>query len=152
MELSQNLKTLLQEIGESSVLLQLCMRLHNNPDWRVYRNYAEHGCDLVLIGPSKQIRIEVKTRQNVIKRQQSRASLHFTVTPSERASANFVVAYWFDRSAYFVLPASALRPMRSNDKTLYKFVAYYSDIQEDFTANSKAYHEAWHHIIDATKR
>ncbi len=62
MELSQNLKALLQEIGESSALLQLCMRLHNNSEWRVYRNYAEHGCDLVLIGPQKQIKIEVKTR------------------------------------------------------------------------------------------
>lgn len=148
MELSQNLKALLQEIGESSVLLQLCMRLHLNTRWRVYRNYTEHGCDLVLISANRQIKIEVKTRQNVIKKKDQRNNLHFTVTPSERESADYVVAYWFDRSAYFILPTSDLNPMKSGDKTLYKFVAYYSEIQQDFTENSKKYHEAWHYILD----
>jgi hypothetical protein len=151
MELSQNLKALLQDIGESSVLLQLCMRLHGDADWRVYRNYAEHGCDLVLIGKGTQIRIEVKTRQNVIKKHEERDALHFTLSASERASAHFVVAYWFDRSAYFIIPASDLRETRSDDKLLYKIVAYYSRVKCDFTDYSKAYHEAWHYILDATK-
>jgi hypothetical protein len=152
MELSQNLKTLLQEIGESSALLQLCMRLHMNTHWRVYRNYAEHGCDLVLISSKKQIKIEVKTRQNVIKKKEQRNAIHFTVTPSERDSAQYVIAYWFDRSAYFILPTSDLIPMKSRDKTLYKFVAYYSDVQGDFTEHSKKYHEAWHYILNETKK
>ena len=150
MELSQNLKALLQEIGESSALLQLCMRLHKNEQWRVYRNYAEHGCDLVLVGPSKQIKIEVKTRRNVIKKKAVRNSLHFTLTASERESAQFVIAYWFDRSAYFIVPTADLVPAKSGAKTLYKFIAYYSNVKQDFTEQSKKYHEAWHHIIDLT--
>ncbi|TLD71478.1 hypothetical protein FEM03_08100 [Phragmitibacter flavus] len=151
MELTQNLKALLQDIGESSALLQLCMRLHESADWRVYRNYAEHGCDLVLIGNGKTIKIEVKTRQNVIKKQANRTTLHFTLTESERNSAQFVIAYWFDRAAYFVLPTSALKPSRSKTKTLYKFIAYCSNVVNDFTDFSKGCHEAWHYIMDETK-
>lgn len=151
MELSQNLKALLQEIGESSALLQLCMRLHENKHWRVYRNYAEHGCDLVLVGPGKQIKIEVKTRQNVIKTKEERNSLHFTLTASERDSAQFVIAYWFDRSSYFIVPTADLVPAKSGAKTLYKFIAYYSEKAQDFTEKSKTYLEAWHHILDLTE-
>lgn len=150
MELTQNLKALLQEIGESSALLQLCMRLHGNANWRVYRNYAEHGCDLVLVGPNKQIKIEVKTRQNVIKTREGRNTLHFTLTASERESAQFVIAYWFDRSAYFIIPTTDLIPAKSGPKTLYKFIAYYSNVKGDFTEHSKKYHEAWHYILDLT--
>lgn len=152
MELSQNLKALLQEIGESSALLQLCMRLHDNADWRVYRNYAEHGCDLVLIGGNRKIKIEVKTRQNVIKRRVKRNAIHFTLTEAERNSAEFVIAYWFDRSDYFIIPTAELDEVRSKGKRLYKFIAYYSDKLQDYTDKSKAYHEAWHHIIGITEK
>lgn len=152
MELTQNLKALLQEIGESSALLQLCMRLQGNVDWRVYRNYAEHGCDLVLDGAGKRVKIEVKTRQNVIKKREKRNSLHFTLSAAERESAQFVIAYWFDRSAYFIIPTADLIETRSGAKKLYKFISYYSDKIGDFTPQSKQYHEAWHHILDLTKR
>jgi hypothetical protein len=50
-ELSQNLKNVLKELGEGAALLKLSIALYDKPEWRVYRNYADDGCDLVVLGP-----------------------------------------------------------------------------------------------------
>ena len=67
-ELPQNLKTVLQEIGELSALLFLHMTIDREEldGWKVFRNYADEGCDLVLMGPERQINLEVKTRQSLL--------------------------------------------------------------------------------------
>lgn len=149
MELSQNLKALLQEIGESSVILQLSMRLHNNPKWRVFRNYTEAGCDIVIVGASQQIKIEVKTRQGVITKRKRKDVMHFTVTKGERNSAAFVVCYWFDRAQYFVVPVQALKPI--GKKPTYKFIPYILKSTGEFDGYSRPYLEAWELITDKLK-
>ena len=149
MELSQNLKALLQDIGESSVLLQLCMRLHNNAKWKVFRNYTERGCDIVIVGGAKQIKVEVKTRQGVITKREQKDVMHFTVTKGERDSADFVVCYWFDRSEYFVVPANVLRPI--GRIPTYKFIPYILKSTGAFDDRSRPYLEAWHLITDKLK-
>lgn len=150
MQLPQNLKALLQEIGESTVLLKLCMHLHGNEDWRVYRNYAEAGCDIVLVG-NRRINIEVKTRQSTISKRPDRRSMHFTISEGERNSAEFFVCYWFDRGDIFVVPRDALSPIRSGNKTVFKFIPYFSSKLKRYTDNSNQYLEAWSLILDSLK-
>ena len=95
-ELPQNLKTALQEIGELSALLYLHMLIDEqcHKGWKVFRNYADEGCDLVLIGPGKQINIEVKSRQTLKVSKQPNFA-HFTITKKEKESSHFVIAFWF---------------------------------------------------------
>ena len=149
MELSQNSKALLQDIAESSVLLELSMRLHGNEKWSVNRNYTEKGCDLIIFGPDRKIKIEVKARQNVITKNPNRGNLHFTVSEVERNESDFVVAYWFDRRTYFVVPTERLTETASGTKKLFKFIANYSKRQGRFTGLSAEFHEAWSLITEA---
>ncbi len=138
-QLPQNLKARLQDVGEGAVLLNLAIRLHDHPEWRVFQNYAEAGCDLLLLRTSsnrfgKQIKIEVKTRQNLLTDRKSKNGVHFTVSQAERDSADFLVAYWFDRNDFFVLPTSQLSEVNSGNKKVYKFIAY---LKVDGTYNEK---------------
>ncbi len=150
MQLSQNIKALLQEIGESSVLLQLSMRLHQNKRWKVYRNYTEQGCDIVVVGNERIIKVEVKTRQGVITKNTQRPDMHFTVTEGEKNSSDFVVAYWFDRAAYFILPTSKLKPYKAGTKIVYKFIPRILR-SGDYSDDARDYLEAWRLILDELK-
>lgn len=128
-QLPQNLKSRLQDVGEGAVLLNLAIRLYDNPDWRVFQNYVEAGCDLLLLRTSsqrnsKQIKIEVKTRQNLLTGRKSKNGVHFTVSQAERDSADFLVAYWFDRNDFFILPTSQLSAVNNGGNKVYKFIAY----------------------------
>lgn len=151
-ELPQNLKTTLQEIGESSALLFLHLTIEREglTGWKVFRNYADEGCDLVLMGPGRQIRLEVKTRQTlVVSRHPNR--VQFTITKKEKESSDFVLAYWFNRSMFFVVPTSELRQTSSNGKTLYKFSAAYSEGNSDFTDACRSYAGDWEAIAEAMR-
>jgi hypothetical protein len=149
-ELSQNLKTVLQEVGEGAALLRLSIELYDKPRWRVYRNYAENGCDIVIVGPKRKIKVEVKSRQKLIA-SRKRRSVHFRLTENEKKAADFVVGYWFERAAFFVVPTTKLTKARSSGKSAYRFIAYYSDKLGDFTEPSKKYLENWQLILNKTR-
>ncbi|WP_460499782.1 hypothetical protein [Hymenobacter agri] len=149
------MKRILQDIGESSALLQLSIRMLDKPDWRVFPNYMEAGCDLLLLRSTKdkfghQIKIEVKTRQNVVTKNPLRPDIHFTLTESERNEADFLIAYWFDRNSFFIVPRSELRPAKSGNSTLYKFIASYSRSKNAFNERSNQFLNRWDLITDAT--
>jgi hypothetical protein len=152
-QLSQNLKALLQEVGEGAALINLAVRMTDKPGWTLFKNYTATGCDLVVQRLDSnhevsQLKIEVKTRQNVVTDRTNRNAVHFTVTANERNSADFVIAYWFDKHAFFVLPSTALKPIKSNGEDVYKFIAYWSDLQKCFTDDSRQWLERWDLIID----
>lgn len=152
-ELSQNYKALLQEVGEGAVVISLAVRMSSKPGWTLFKNFAEHGCDLVLQRrdsnhETNQVRIEVKTRQNILTKRVHKGALHFTVTPKERESSHFVVAYWFDRHAFFIVPCDELKPVKVNDDVTYKFIAYWSEKQRRFTDDSERWRERWDLILD----
>ncbi len=151
-ELSQNLKAVLQEVGENAVLLRLSIEFYNKKHWRVYRNYAEDGCDIVVVGLKKTIKVEVKSRQKLIASKNDRRNVHFILTENEKKAADFVVGYWFDRSSFFVIPTSKLTKTNAGGKVVYRFVAYYSDKLADFTPPSKKYLESWHLISEQSRR
>ena len=152
-ELSQNYKALLQEVGEGAVVISLAVRMADKPGWTLFKNFTEHGCDLVLQRldsnhETSQVKIEVKTRQNVLTKRADRGALQFTVTRKERDSADFLVAYWFDRHAFFIVPCSELRPVKVNDDIAYKFIAYWSEKQGCFTPGSEQWRDKWDLILD----
>ena len=151
-ELPQNLKTALQEIGELSALLHLHLLIDEESlkEWKVFRNYVDEGCDIVLMGPGKQINIEVKTRQT-LSVSGDKNTCHFTITEKEKESSQFVLAYWFNRSTFFVVPTDELKPVQSKGKTLYKFIARYSEQNTDFTDTSRHYAYDWLRIYDAMR-
>jgi len=151
-ELSQNLKAVLQEVGEGAALLQLSIALYDDSRWRVYRNYAEDGCDIVILGPNqKMIKVEVKSRQNIITENPDRRGIHFTLSEKEKEAADFVIAYWFDRSAFFIVPTSKLSKTRNNEKWAYKFIPYFSEKDGDYTPPSKQFYERWDLILNRTR-
>lgn len=152
-ELSQNYKALLQEVGEGAVVISLAVRIESKPGWTLFKNFTEHGCDLVLQRrdsnhETNQVKLEVKTRQNILTKRANRGALHFTVTQKERENSDFMVAYWFDRHAFFIVPCSELKPIKSNDDVVYKFIAYWSEKQNCFTEESEKWRDRWDLILD----
>lgn len=104
-EFTQNLKTALQEIGELSALLFIHMTIEREElnGWKVFRNYADEGCDLVLMGPGRQINLEVKTRQSLLVSGDPN-QVQFTITKKEKESSRFVLAYWFNKATFLLFP------------------------------------------------
>jgi hypothetical protein len=149
-ELPQNLKTALQEVGELSSLiyLHLLIECKEHKEWKVFRNYADAGCDIVLMGPGKQINLEVKSRQTITASGNPNVC-HFTVTPNERKSCQFVLAYWLNKETFFIVPTSDLKSVNSNGKVLYKFIAAYSESNLDFTDSCRHYAGDWAAISEA---
>lgn len=149
-QLSQNLKTALQEVGELSALLYLSLLIADEgvEGWKAFRNYVDEGCDIVIVGHGKQINVEVKTRQTIAVAGDENVC-NFTVTEKERFSARFLIAYWFNRSTFFIVPTEDLRPVRSGGDTLYKFVARYSERNINYTDSSRRYAQDWARIIEA---
>jgi hypothetical protein len=153
-ELSQNLKAVLQEVGEGAVLIQLAIRLRGIPGWTIYKNFHEAGCDIVIQqsdpgrSRSRPLKVEVKTRQGLLTQRRHLNTMQFSVTENERNACDFVVAFWFERNAYFIVPRNALTRTSAGRKVLYKFVAYWSAKQGRFTDASAEFLDRWDRILD----
>ena len=153
-ELSQNLKVVLQDVGEGAVLIHLAILLRKVPGWTIYKNFAEAGCDIVIQhadprrAGAKSVFVEVKTRQGLLTRRRHRNTVQFTVPEHERDPCDFHVADWFESNAFFVVPRDALTETKSGAKVLYKFIAYWSDKQGKFTDRSEAFLDGWEIILD----
>lgn len=153
MELSQNLKALLQETGEGAVALNLAVRLYGRAGWSVYRNYTEAGCDVIIQRARKgNLQIEVKTRQTLLTKRRNRNTCHFTLTEGERNACDYLIAYWFDRHAYFIVPKADLRRTSSNGRPLYKFIAHWSERQQKYTGHCAWFIERWDQIFGLRDR
>jgi hypothetical protein len=154
-KLATNLRAVLQEIGEGSALLWLSLKMANAHGWRAFRSYSEDSCDIVLLrthgtprpGYRKELRIEVKARQNV-KTNREGNQIHFTLTKAERDSCSFLIALWFDRGDFFIVPKKDLRPTKGN-KT-YQFVANVLKNGE-YNDRSKKYLGKWERILNLLK-
>lgn len=111
-QLPQNLKDLLKDIGENSVLFQIYTRIHST-DWQAFKNLEHSGCDIVLLNlkTNKTIKIEVKTRQSLYTTATSKNtkdSIQFTVTKNGFDQMNVLICFWFDYNAYFIVPKGRL--------------------------------------------
>jgi hypothetical protein len=149
-QLPQNVKTMLKEIGELSAVLFLHLTLKHEgiTRWKVFRSCADEGCDIVLMGPNRQINLEVKTRQS-LSVSRNKNQVQFTISEKEKESSDFVLCYWFNKQTFFVVPSEDLSQTTSNGKPLYKFIARYSEQNDDFTGSCRQYAHDWLRIIEA---
>ena len=136
------------------MLLHLSIRLLSRPEWRVFKNYTESGCDLVIVRNThnalgRQIKIEVKTRQNLVTDRRNQNGVHFTLSQAERDASDFLVAYWLDRNSFFVVPRDELRPVNNGNKKSYKFIAYFSTRSGEYTEHSARFLNQWDSIMNA---
>lgn len=146
-KLPQNILTLLQDIGEKSVLFHLYLKIKDT-DWAVYQNLGDKGCDIILQreSPGKntkinKIRIEVKTRQkfySTSKKKNPDRSTKFLLSKNEYDQCDFLVGFWYDKNAYFIVPKEILRPAGS------KFMFFVSQSKDgQYNAKCKKYWNRW---------
>jgi len=155
-QLPQNIKAVLQQVGEQSVLLWLYIKTTKIPGWRVYRSYSEHSCDGVLRrvygtpkpGYLKELRIEMKARQKLVTDDKS-THFTFTLTKAEYDSCHFLAGLWFERSDYFIIPKRALRAT-SKAKKSYQFVVNVLK-SGDYNDDSKKYLNRWDRLLNLMK-
>ncbi|TSJ44983.1 hypothetical protein [Fluviicola chungangensis] len=112
-KLPQNLKELLKDIGENSVLFQIYVRIHDTP-WKAFKNLDDSGCDIVLVNleTNKTIKVEVKTRQSLYTTATStktEGSREFEVTKNEYENFDILICLWYDYNSFFILPKSELK-------------------------------------------
>ncbi|SDO14981.1 hypothetical protein SAMN04487897_10910 [Paenibacillus sp. yr247] len=125
--LPQRMQDVLKIIGENAVLFRLYVMLTEFPEWSVYQNLEDKGCDIVLINshknpPHNKIRIEVKTRQRLHSTaKNAKSNPHFTLSEHEN-ECDFLIAYWFDKNQYYIVPTEVLKPTKNKRKNLYKFI------------------------------
>lgn len=146
--LPQRMVDVLKSIGENSVLFRLFVFLNDYPNWSVYQNLEDKGCDILLVNghrnpPHNKIRIEVKTRQRLhTTAKNTKNNPHFTLSEHE-CNCDFLVAYWFDKNYYYIVPTKVLKPTKNKRKISYKF------IPTDET--TKLYLNNWDLIINMLK-
>lgn len=150
-KLSQNMQHLLMEIGEKSVLYRLCL-LTKDTDRDVYQNLSEAGCDLPLIcrsDPSTKLLVEVKTRQRLFTTAnwKNERIIQFTASDNEYVSCDFIMAYWFDRNAYFIVPKGDLRATSANGVRKWKFIVR-ARADGSFDSRSERFLNAWDLILN----
>lgn len=145
-KIPQNIQNLLMEIGEKSVLFKLFLLTKENSDWEVYHNLNDAGYDIVLLkrNGSEKIRIEVKTRQRLytISDEKKKRIVHYTITKNEYENSDFIIAYWFEKNYYFIVPTHELTKTSSNGIPIYKFIVR-EKVNGDIDENSKKYLDNW---------
>lgn len=155
-KLPQNILTILQDIGENSVLFHLYL-LTKGTDWTVYKNLGDKGCDLILQRetPSRKdnnkIRIEVKTRQKYYttsKKKNADRQAQFFLSKNEYDSCDFLVAFWFDKNAYFIVPKTELKP--AGTKNRYRFIVRQNK-DGQFSGTPGTYQDKWKLIKEKIK-
>lgn len=118
--------------------------------WEVYHNLNDTGYDIVLLKKQtfEKVRIEVKTRQRLYTTSNSnnKKSVHYTITKNEFENSDFIIAYWFEKNYYFIVPTSELRETSSNSIPVYKFIVR-EMADGSIDQKSKYYLENWDLIL-----
>lgn len=122
----QNIKSLISTVGEGLALFNLYLLVHQNEDLEIFKNYSDSGYDIGIRNnkTGKKVKIEVKTRQNLLidKTESRHNSCHFTLTENEYNCCDFMVGYWLDYNSFFIVPKDQLKETKSKTKKLYKFI------------------------------
>jgi hypothetical protein len=159
-KISQNIQTLIGDIGEKMSLFNLYKLINKNKDLEIYKNYSESGYDIGIINHKsrKKVRIEVKTRQRLMTTtKKNKNSCQFTLTEIEKNSSDFLVAYWLDyTNDFFIVPidSSDIKKTKSDEKYLFKFVvSRLKDVRENniYSQHAMKYLNNWEILLDFLK-
>ena len=117
-QIPQNVKRLVEKIGENQVLLRLAILTHKNPKWEVFSNICNEGYDILLMSHDNniKIRIEVKARQQIFTTGKENRSVQFNMTNKEYESSDFLIGYFIDLDKFYIIPKTVLKPV-NNKKT-----------------------------------
>ena len=148
--LPQNINNLLMEIGEKSALFYLYLHTRNT-EWKVYYNLNEVGCDIVLINALKarQINIEVKTRQRLYTTGKN-VGFNFQLTENEYTSAHFLIAYWFEKNMFLIVPKNELKHTTSNGNGIH-YIRVTPKKDGSIGGALNKYIDNWNPILDMLK-
>lgn len=148
-KLPQNIQHLLMEIGERMVLFRLFL-LVKDTEWNVYQNLGEIGCDLLLLNSitNQKLKIEVKTRQRLYSTSKGTQKniAQFTITENEYNSCDFVICYWLEENAFFIVQKSELGETSSNGNPVFIFRVKRRQVG-GFDENSTRFLDKWDTII-----
>ncbi|MCT4594210.1 MAG: hypothetical protein N4A57_08085 [Anaeromicrobium sp.] len=147
-KLPPNIQHLLMEIGEKSVLFRLFLLTKEFPDCKVFQNLSGAGYDILFLNGNKEVKVEVKTRQRLYttSNEKQKRTVQFTVTKNEYDNCDYVIAYWYEKNYYFIVPKKDLRETSSNGKALYKFVVR-ELANGEIDDNSYKYLDEWEQLI-----
>lgn len=152
-KISQNMSALIGNIGEDMVLFKLYVLVFSHPHLEVYKNYSETGYDIGIYNfkTNNRIRIEVKTRQHYISSRSvhNLNSCHFTATENERNSSDFLIGYWMNENAFFIIPSKELKQSKSKNNKLFKLmVSKLKTGNTAFSNKSMPFLDNWESIIE----
>lgn len=122
--LPQRMVDVLTTIGENAVLFHIFVLTMKYPDWNVFQNLSDKGCDLILLhNNGAKIRLEVKTRQKLYTTTLiNKDRPQFTLSESEYLSSDFLIGFWFERNIYYIVPRDELRLAKNGAKNTYKYI------------------------------
>jgi hypothetical protein len=143
-KLSQNIHSLIGEIGEKQVLLRLSFLVHQT-DWRVFHNLGEAGYDILLMNvkTNERIRIEVKTRQKLQTTGKIKNRIQFFMSDGEYHSCDFLVAYHLDSNGFFIVPKSDLKSTKGSERVRWRFSLALMQNGE-YSQRFEKYLNTWH--------
>ena len=155
-KIPQNISDLIGEIGERMALFKLYELTHLHKHLEIFKNYSDSGYDIGVRNSltGKKIKIEVKARQHLVTSaaEKSHNSCHFTLTENEKNCADFLIGYWLEHSAFFVVPTSELKPSNNKGTIVYKhIVTKYKKPKVDtniFSDGSMQFHNNWTAILN----
>jgi hypothetical protein len=142
-KLPQNIQALVGDIGEKQVLLRLAILCHQTPDWSVFHNLGEAGFDILLLNSrtSERITIEVKTRQKIFTTGKHKTRIHFALTRNEHQASDFLIAFFLDNNAFFVVPKESLKAVSGG--RLWRFLVTTTQHGEPHPRFLR-FRDAWH--------
>ena len=145
--LPQNIQTLIGEIGERQVLLQLSLPCRGTK-WRVYLSPGEPGYGVLLRNQETQseVLIQVKTLQRLHRLSPVADIVGSLLSNEEYFASDFLIGYWLEDNSFYIVPKQDLRKAHSGERVVWRF---------SFTVKAKAeaqsalarYRDAWQ-LID----
>ncbi len=150
--LPQNIQTLIGEIGERQVLLQLSLRCRGTK-WRVFLSLGEPGYDVLLLNQEthRELRIEVKARQRMYTTSRNPKSVGFVLTDVEHRACHFLIAYLLDDNSFYIVPKQDLKKAHSGDSVLWRF-SFTVNVEGKPPEAVAKYWNAWQLIDQALDR
>lgn len=145
-KLLQNIQSLTAEIGEKQVLLRFFLLVQNTP-WQVFQNLGEASYSLLLLNTSTgdSIRVKVKTRQGMYVVGRPRRRIKFSLTEDEYQSCDFLVAYFMDDNAFYVVPKADLQELPPGSLARWRFTLELDRRREPIPECAR-YRDAWDSI------
>lgn len=140
---TQRVRELMGQATEQLVAVNLALRCQGT-QWHVRQAILEPGCDIVLEHGTtgQRINVEVKSRQRIMTRQDSKGSVLYQVSAGEGKHMHVMVAHFFDDGSFYIVPKDHMD--RSKDGKVYDWTLSRHSATGEPHDRMSAYRDAWH--------